>query len=259
MKKVVLQLSIALVTCFCSEAQQFTRITNPNNPIISEMLGSGGSSWTDLDDDGFLDVFIPNGNLASQNNSLFKNLGRFRFSQILSGNIVQDGGSSIGGVWGDPNADGRPDLFVSNRQNFGNFLYYKNSDTAFTFQKSNAQPTTDIANSNSASFVDIDHDGDLDLHVVNFGGNDFLYINSGSPNYQWTAMDTLALLRDGANFSISGAWADMNNDFLPDYFACNAGGQAEILYINRGNFSFDRIVLNDGGNSVGCSWGDLRQ
>ncbi len=98
-------------------------------------------------------------------------------------------------------------MFVSNRQNFGNFLYYNIADTVF--QKSNTQPTMDIANSNSASFVDIDGDGDLDLNVVNFQGNDFFYINSGSPDFQWTSNDTMVFLRDGSNFSISGAWADM--------------------------------------------------
>ena len=148
-------------------SQIFTKITDPVNPIITEQLGSGGGSWVDINNDNLLDLFVPNGNLNSQNNSLFLNTGNGNFIKVSTGNMVEDGGSSIGSTWGDFNNDGFIDCFVTNRNNFGNFLYMGNGDTAFT-KIVTGSIVTDIANSNSSSWVDADNDGLLDLYVVNF-------------------------------------------------------------------------------------------
>jgi len=104
-------------------SQSFTKITDPNNPVISERNMSTGACWIDFNNDGFLDLFVSNGNLNSQNNALYLNNKNGGFIKITTGAIVNDGGTSIGGTWGDYNNDGNLDLFVANRNNFGNFLY----------------------------------------------------------------------------------------------------------------------------------------
>lgn len=234
--------------------QTFTRITDPANPAVNDFLQSGGACWMDLVGDGYLDLFVANGNLTNQNNRLYRNDRAGGFVRVVTGAIVNDGGSSIGGTPGDFDGDGLLDLFVTNRGNFGNFLYRGLGDTLFAKVTTGA-PVTDLANSNMSSWVDVDGDGDLDLHVVNFQGADFLYLNGGTPSFAFTRVDTTAIT-PGSEFSIPGAWADVNDDGRPDLFVGNAGAQNDYLYLNHGGLFFTRTVVADGLSTLGCSWGD---
>jgi hypothetical protein len=242
------------VTASVSHAQ-LDRVTDPSNPVVTDAFESGGGFWVDVNGDGYLDLFVANGNLTSQNNSLYLNDGAGGFRRVSTGAIVNDGGSSIGSTWGDFDRDGKVDVFVTNRNNFGNFLYRGNGDSTFTKVVAGS-PVTDIANSNSSSWVDVDRDGNLDLYVVNFQGNDYYYHNDGPPSYGFTRIDTLLQVGDGANFSISGTWGDYDNDRKADLFVGNAGTQSDNLYHNAGSNVFTKTVLADGKASVGNSWGD---
>ncbi len=247
-----------LLITFLSSAgsiAQLTKVTDPANPVVNDQFQSGGGSWVDVNGDGYLDLYVANGNLSSQNNSFYLNDRNGGFIKVTTGPTVTSGGSSIGSTWGDYNNDGHIDFFVANRQNVGNFLYTGLGDTNFTAVVA-GNVVTDIANSNSGSWVDLDRDGNLDLYVVNFQGNDWYYHNNGAPNFDFTRIDTLLPVLDGANFSISGSWADFNNDRLPDLFVGNAGTQSDDLYRNDGGYNFTRTVLADGAASVGQSWGD---
>jgi hypothetical protein len=245
-------LAFTFMASAASAQPTFTRVTDPANPLVHDALESGGMSWVDLDGDSLLDVFVAHGNLASQDNALYRNLGGFQFRRVTTGAVVHDGGSSIGGAWGDWNGDGRPDLFVTNRNNFGNFLYQGLGDTSFV----RVAAATEIANSNSASWVDLDGDGDLDLYVVNFQGDDYLYVNGGAPGFALTR-DATRAITVGAEFSIAGNWSDVNDDGLPDLFVGNAGNQNDALWINQGGLDFVRTTIADGRSTLGGSWGDF--
>ena len=237
-----------------SSGNTFTAITDPANPVVQDAFESGGGSWIDLNGDGYLDLFVSNGNLTWQNNSLYLNNGIGGFIRVTTGAIVNDGGTSIGSTWGDVDGDGLADVFVTNRNNVGNFLYRSLGDT--TFQKIVAGgPVTDIGNSNTASWVDIDGDGDLDLYVVNFGAADFFYRNDGA-GFGFTRLDTLAMV-PGAENSITGVWGDVDRDGDEDLFIGNAGTQNDYLYINHGGLWFVRTTLADGRSTLGASWGDF--
>ena len=252
---ILVLITIQLVCVFSVQGQTFTRITDPNNPVVTEQLETGGATWIDINNDGYPDLYVANGNLTYQKNSLFINDKKGGFVQVRTGGIVNDTGSSIGSTWGDYNGDGIPEVFVTHRNNIGNFLYRGGHDSVF-IKVLTGNVVTDIANSNSSSWVDIDGDGDLDLYVVNFQGNDFLYINSGSPNFDLAPNTTASIVQDGALFSISASWADYNNDRKPDLFEGNAGTQNDVIYTNNGNLQFTKTTLADGKSSVGSSWGD---
>jgi len=234
----------------------FTKITNMTNPVVNDTLESTGVCWVDFNNDGFLDLFVSNGNVVSQNNSLYLNNQAGGFVKITTGEIVNDGGTSIGGTWGDFNNDGNPDLFVTNRNNFGNFLYIGNGDTTFT-KVTTGSIVTDMPNSNSSGWTDVNRDGLVDLFMINFTQNDLLYINNGLPNFTFTKIDTAAFLNDGGNFSIAGQWADYNNDRFPDCFVGNAGTQNDFVYKNNGNLTFTRTTLNDARATLGAGWADF--
>ena len=234
----------------------FTRIVTASNPAVNDTAESTGASWIDFNNDGYLDLFVANGNLTSQNNCLYLNDKNGGFIKITTGAIVTDGGPSIGGTWGDFNNDGILDLFVPNRNNFGNLLYLGHGDTTFTKITTGAI-VTDLFNSNSSGWIDFNRDGFLDLMVVNFMQNDVLYLNNGSPLFTLTKIDTAAFLADGANFSIIGQWADYNNDRYPDVFVGNAGTQNDFVYRNNGNLTCTKYTLNDARATLGASWADF--
>jgi enediyne biosynthesis protein E4 len=256
--KFLLTLIFLSLICFISKTsytQTFTKITDPTNPVATDQFETGGGCWVDINNDGWLDLFAANGNLTSQNNSLYINDHNGNFIKVIDGSVVNDGGSSIGGVFGDYNNDGDPDLFVTNRNFFKNFLYKGTGDSIF-IKVVTGSIVTDSANSNCGHWVDIDNDGDLDLFVLNFQGNDFLYLNSGAPNYNFVKIDTADFLINQGDFSIAAVWCDYNNDRLPDLFVGNAGTQNDFIYKNNGNLSFTKITLNDGRSTLGASWGD---
>ncbi len=231
-----------------------TRIVDPSNPVVNDLAESGGGCWIDLNDDDLLDLFVANGNLTNQNDALYRNTGS-GFIRVTTGPVVNDGGPSIGGTWGDFDRDGRPDLFVTNRNNFGNFLYGADGDTNFT-EITSGEIVTDIGNSNSSSWTDLDGDGELDLYVVNFGGADFIYRNIGPPTFSFTGIDTIAHAQGSAP-TIPGAWADYDDDRDQDLFLGIAGAANDRLLRNDGGFRFTEIPFADGRATLGASWGDF--
>ncbi len=159
----------------------FTKITSGS--IVTDGGNSTGASWGDYDNDGDLDLFVTN--YFAENNFLYRNDGSGIFTKITAGEIVNDGGASVGSAWGDYDNDGDLDLFVSNDNDQNEFLYNNNGNGTFT-----KVTTGDIVNSggrsNGSVWGDYDLDGDLDLYVANGNQpvqqNNFLFRNNGTPN-----------------------------------------------------------------------------
>src|SRR5439155_720453 len=67
------------------------------------------------------------------------------------------------------------------------------------------------------------------------------------------------LVQSGGN-SRGSAWGDYDNDGFLDLFVSNEQGQNNFLFHNNGDGTFGKIVsgsiINDGGASYGCAWGD---
>ena len=159
----------------------FTKITTGS--IVNDGGNSTGASWGDYDNDGDLDLFVTN--YFTENNFLYRNEGGGVFTKITTGQIVNDGGASVGSAWGDYDNDGDLDLFVSNDNDQNEFLYDNNGNGTFT-----KITTGDIVNSggrtNGATWGDYDLDGDIDLYAANGNQpvqqNNFLFRNNGTPN-----------------------------------------------------------------------------
>ena len=109
----------------------FTRVTSGS--VVSEAGSFGSCAWGDFDNDGFLDLFVTQ--TFGKNNLLYHNNGDGTFSQVTTGSLVNDGGSSRSCAWADYNNDGFLDLFVANFDDFGavppqaNFLYQNDGNT----------------------------------------------------------------------------------------------------------------------------------
>jgi hypothetical protein len=180
-----------------------------------------------------------------------------QFMAITNGPIVTDRGDSTGCAWGDYDNDGNLDLFVSNFGTPFNYLYRNNGDGTFTRVTTGAIATDDT-NSEGATWADYDNDGFLDLFVaVGLGGNDLLYRNNGGGSF--TRITSGPVVQSGGN-SRGAAWGDYDNDGFLDLFVANEQSQNNFLFHNNGDGTFTRItsgsIVNDGGASYGCSWGD---
>jgi hypothetical protein len=145
--------------------------------VVNETNYSMGCSWGDYNNDGFLDLFVPN---LNQKNALYRNRGDGTFEKILDGAIVNDVANSFGSCWGDFDNDGFLDLFVANWRGQNNAFYHNNGDGTFAKITTGAF-VTDGGESEGCASADFDNDGDLDLFVANSAGQkSWLYVNQGN-------------------------------------------------------------------------------
>jgi hypothetical protein len=164
----------------------FTRVLTNIIATDSWSAGAEGGAWGDIDNDGFLDLFVTDN--AGIRNRLYHNNGDGTFTSISSGPelVPPAGGRSQGCVWGDYDNDGYLDLFVTSN-NGKNALFHNNGDGTFT-QILSGSPANEGGPGIlylSCSWVDYDNDGFLDLFVTRGStslGPNLLYHNNGNTN-----------------------------------------------------------------------------
>ena len=102
-----------------------------NSGIDQEASYSWSGAWADFDNDGYLDLFVANGqpNGTGVKDYLFRNAGDGTFSRVVRGSLVSDNAAGDSCAWGDYNKDGFVDLFVSNINGQNNFLYRNNGNS----------------------------------------------------------------------------------------------------------------------------------
>lgn len=196
--------------------------------IPAEANQSVGATWADYDSDGFIDLFVPNGN--GFKNSLFHNEGNGSFRK--ENNVINnEGGQSVGSCWGDYDNDGDLDLFVTNSNATGNFLYRNEGKGNFS-RITQGNIVTDKGNSHGCSFADMDNDGDLDLYVSNDRGFKFLYLNNGKGEF--TKKDD-EVISYNFGLSLGHAWSDFDRDGDLDLIAATHSNTPNALFTNNGN------------------------
>ena len=231
----------------------FSRITSAN--IVQDGGSSNSCAWGDYDNDGFVDLFIANGN--GENNFLYRNNQNGTFTKVADGVIVNDGGNSTDGCWADFDSDGDLDLFVTNTDNEHNYLY-RNEGQEFFTKITDGIVANDFGISAGANWVDFDNDRDLDLFVVNSNQQyNFLYANNGDGTF--TKITDDIVVSDWGD-SRGSAWADVDKDGDLDLFVANAENQHNCFYVNLGNGAFQKQtssdISTDYGQSTGASWCD---
>ncbi len=140
----------------------------PSRELI-EVKG-GGVALIDVDADGDLDVFVPNGATLDApyegaGARLFENLGGLRFRDSTKNARLDLRSWGFGCAVGDIEGDGYDDIFVAC---FGPNALLRGGVGGTLDETALDAGITSDAWSMAASFGDLDGDGDLDLYVANY-------------------------------------------------------------------------------------------
>ncbi|MGH9545437.1 MAG: FG-GAP-like repeat-containing protein [Terriglobales bacterium] len=150
----------------------FTDVTNESG-LAGVVNATQTGAWADIDNDGFLDLFVGNETGPAQ---LFRNKGDGTFEDIAHSAGVDRTAFTKAVVAGDYDNDGYMDFYLSN-YNGNNFLYHNNHDRTFT-EVGGPAGVQDPWASFPAWFFDYDNDGWPDLFVSSYAGSNDEVIRS---------------------------------------------------------------------------------
>ena len=237
----------------------FDKITT--GVLVSTPSDSRSVNFVDVNNDGWEDLFITNGPQGGAANLLYLNGGRGGpFSAATSGDIVSHVEPFDGATFADADNDGNLDAFAVTWYGKKNFLYFGNGDGTFAYDAA-AAPSTGGTYSETASWGDMDNDGDLDLYVANSEGDkkNLLFRNEG--NRVFTKLPDGPPSAD-AHTSRSVNWTDFDGDGDLDLFVSNEANQPDDLYENDGAGHFTRASgagapSQSNRSTMSSSWGDV--
>ena len=235
----------------------FGRVTN--GPVASDRGSYFGSAWADFNNDGWLDLFVPDAvrwdnAAATPNHLLYQGGNGGQFTKITADPVVTVPGYASDQVWGDFDNDGYVDLFVMgswSSLNSKNYLFRNTGGGGF-IQVLASPFINDITDSESSGASDFDNDGDLDL-LISAHSRRLLYRNNG--NGTFTSITSGPIANDTGN-SAGFAWGDYDNDGLLDL--CLATFDQNLhLFHNDGNGQFTRTLLGEPANYQVPTWVDF--
>jgi len=140
----------------------FTDVTDASG-LGATATSTQAAAWADIDNDGYLDLFLASENAPAQ---LFHNRGNGTFEEIGHAAGIDQTAFSKGVSAADYDHDGFMDFYVTNLRG-NNFLYHNNGDLTFTEvgrQAGVQAPTFSFA----SWFFDYDNDGWPDLFVDSY-------------------------------------------------------------------------------------------
>ncbi len=144
---------------------------NQGDGVLHSILGAGGmadgigrsrcASAADYDGDRKVDVWVGKAPDAVSMNSLFRNIGSLTFTDVAAGVGLDEPHGTVGGIWGDYDDDGDPDLLVGGEEFPRPTILYRNDNGTFVDDSGVFTPSLPVAS--GADWGDFDVDGDLDL------------------------------------------------------------------------------------------------
>ena len=261
---------------------------------IDSLFPAGTAAFGDIDNDGFLDLFVTNfGSFVTglEPPFLYHNNGDGTFMDISASSGVNTAFGSCVVLFTDTNNDKKQDIVVGNCNNldFSNGapgspipgpweLWVNNGDLTFTNQADEAGLNSRAGFPMSLSSGDYDNDGDLDLFATGFGvlfspapGEDLtveqvLFSNNGDGTYTDVTYDAGL---GGFEFGWGAEFTDLDNDgdqdivsvgSLPPFGVIGPGfANPGSIFNNQGNQTFERTLTLglEFENSSGLAVGDF--
>ena len=204
----------------------FTDVTEKSG-LGTSITATQTAAWADIDNDGYVDLFIGNENGPSE---LFRNKGDGTFEDISHAAGIDKIAFTKGVVTADYDQDGYMDFYVTNYFG-GNFLYHNNHDGTFA-EVGKQAGVQEPQRSFAAWWFDYNNDGWPDLYVSTYYGSDEevlrtylgephtvetmkIYKNLGNGTFQDVRKEVgldKVFMPMGSNFG------DVNNDGFPDIY-----------------------------------------
>ena len=238
-----------------------------------------GVSVGDYNGDGFLDIYVTSFGLVSEvggaagRHRLYRNSGKGTFTEVAAQAGVQytsaDVADGFGSAFGDYDLDGDLDLFVTCWSDpYGNRLYRNNGDGTFTdatvYAGINSSDMEFVLSGFQPAFVDMNGDLYPELLIAGDFTTSRYFVNNGDGTF------TDFTMRAGTGLDANGMGqtvADFDNDGFLDWYVTsihleepwnsNVPGTGNMLYLGRGDHTFDEVSLQTGLNDGGWGWGTV--
>ncbi|HEY0760516.1 MAG TPA: CRTAC1 family protein [Acidisarcina sp.] len=234
---------------------------------VTEKSGLSGAGYSlgvavgDYDNDGYEDLYVT----GYGGNHLYHNNGNGTFSDVTEVSGTGGSGWSTSAAWVDLDGDGLLDLVVlryvqwnfddvwcgEHREGYRSYchpdlfqpvapLVYHNDGNGHFSEIGRKSGISTPGKGLGIALGDYDRDGLTDLVVANDSIAEHLYRNKGNGTFEEVGMDAdVAVDGDGRTYAGMGvAFADYNNDGLPDIAITNLANQKYAIYKNNGDGSF---------------------
>ncbi len=247
--------------------------------VKRELAGAldGSATLFDYDVDGDLDLL----SVTLMESRLYRNDGgKFTDVTATSGALAsKSDGNGVGAVAGDYDNDGKPDLFIL-RAGGASALYRNDGGGKFTDVTAAAGLPRYTYLSISTAFVDMDHDGDLDLVIAGFADISKPPTSAGKPelpddfpgapgmvlrndgNGKFTDVTATAKIGGAGNHTVAIVPTDYDNRRDVDLVVVNYGAPSE-LFSNQRDGSFRDVAKEVGldaqGHGTGAAAGDVNK
>ena len=250
--------------------------TQTEEKLYLETMGTG-VGWLDYDQDGLMDLyFVQSGPTElykpdhPMRSALYHNNGDGTFTDVTEkAGVAAENHYGQGVAIADYDNDGYPDIYVTGYQRA--ILYHNNGSGRFTDVTAKAGVADESGWSTSAAWLDYDHDGYLDLVVLNYiewSANNNLWCGEHRPgyrsychpgNYQGQRIKLYHNNRDGTFTDVSDSSgigkpeakgmgvvaADFNNDGWTDIAVAN-DSWPNFLFVNKKDGTFQDVSFVSG-------------
>lgn len=219
----------------------------------AEVSPTEGSAWFDIDNDGWLDLYLANYECSSEydyfmnyDDKVWRNNGDGTFTDwTTNSKIAQINHAGRGATTGDYDMDGDIDIFVSNYRLDPNFFYRNEGngelrDVALQNGTKGTSVGGAFGHTIGAVFGDVDNDGDLDM----------VHANLAHPFFYWFSDTSQILINDGSGkFSNEGTERGLyyrETHSNPTLFDADNDGDLDLFITAVYSSRDSDFYLNDG-------------
>jgi hypothetical protein len=279
---IIIFVPLLFAACKSGSVQQFTDVSERSGISFSNnisetaeqnifkyeyMYNGAGVAVGDVNNDGLPDVFFTANQLPDQ---LYLNMGNLKFEDITTAaNIAGKPGWKTGVSMADVNGDGMLYIYVCYSGNGdaasrSNQLFInqgiQNGKPHFVDEAKAYGLDAPGTNSNQSVFFDYDHDGDLDMFLLNHAVifysplvntyklrhkrhpyySNYMYRNDGG--HFTDVSEQAGIAGGGNNFGLGVVAADINNDGWMDLYMTNDYEEQDFLLINNHDGTFSEVT-----------------